>query len=104
MLKQILAALIVLGLSGPVLAQGDVNAGQQKAAMCVACHGMTGKSASPLYPSLAGQSASYLVTALQAYKTGQRSGGQAGIMRAYVAGLSDQDIANLAAYYASQKP
>jgi cytochrome c553 len=58
----------------------------------------------PLYPNLAGQNAEYLAHALQAYKKGERSGGQAEIMKAYVSGLSDSDIDNLAAYYASQKP
>ncbi|WP_370552594.1 c-type cytochrome, partial [Cronobacter sakazakii] len=58
----------------------------------------------PIYPNLAGQNEAYLEHALQAYKKGERSGGQAEIMKAYVSGLSDEDIANLAAYYAGQKP
>ncbi|HBI11887.1 c-type cytochrome [Franconibacter pulveris] len=88
----------------PALAKGDIKAGEEKAVMCVACHGATGKVSVPLYPNLAGQNAEYLAHALHAYKKGERSGGQAEIMKAYVSGLSDSDIDNLAAYYASQKP
>lgn len=98
------AAFAALICSVSAQAGGDIKAGQQKAAMCVACHGPTGHASSPLYPSLAGQNAEYLVHSLQAYKNGERKGAQAAIMKAYVAGLSDEDIANLAAFYASQKP
>ncbi len=69
----------------------------------MACHGSEGKSTSPIYPNLAGQQEVYLVQALQEYKSGGRSGGQAEIMKAYVVGLSDDDINNLAAYYSGQK-
>lgn len=57
-----------------------------------------------MYPNLAGQNAMYLQHALQAYKKGERNGGQAEVMKAYVSGLSDDDIADLAAFYASVKP
>ena len=96
------AALLAAAL--PAFADGDVNAGAQKAASCQACHGMAGKSAVPLYPNLAGQHAPYLLHSLQAYKKGERSGGQAEVMKAFVAGLSDQDMDDLAAYYSSLKP
>lgn len=97
-----LAGLMICSL--PALAKGDAKAGEEKAVMCVACHGATGKVSVPLYPNLAGQNAGYLAHALHAYKKGERSGGQAEIMKAYVSGLSDSDIDNLAAYYASQQP
>ncbi|BDH47020.1 cytochrome c554 [Salmonella enterica subsp. enterica serovar Choleraesuis] len=103
MLKRVVAIFALCCWWLPAQAAGDAKAGEQKAVMCVACHGMEGKSTSPLYPSLAGQSAEYLAGAMHAYKKGERSGGQAGIMQAYVAGLSESDINNLAAYYASQK-
>ncbi len=70
----------------------------------MACHGAEGKTTVPLYPNLAGQNAAYLSHALQAYKKGERSGGQAEVMKAFVAGLSDTDIEDLAAYYHSLKP
>jgi cytochrome c553 len=70
----------------------------------MACHGAQGKATAPLYPNLAGQNAAYLNHALQAYKKGERSGGQAEVMKAFVAGLSDDDMANLAAYYSALKP
>ncbi|WP_343554339.1 cytochrome c [Pantoea sp.] len=88
----------------PAFADGDINAGAQKAASCMACHGAEGKSAVPLYPNLAGQHEPYLLHSLQAYKKGERSGGQAEVMKAFVAGLSDQDMADLSAYYSSLKP
>ncbi|AGB83715.1 cytochrome c553 [Serratia sp. FGI94] len=88
----------------PALAAGDAAAGKNKSASCLACHGAAGKVSVPMYPNLAGQNALYLEQALKAYQSGDRSGGQAEVMKAYVSGLSDADIADLAAYYASLKP
>lgn len=88
----------------PAWAAGDAQRGAEKAGSCMACHGAEGKATVPLYPSLAGQHAPYLEHALQAYKKGERSGGQAEVMKAFVAGLSDDDMANLAAYYSSLQP
>lgn len=84
-----------------VSAEGDVDAGKQKSAVCAACHGQNGVAQIPTYPNLAGQNEQYLVMALKAYKGGQRQGGQAAIMQGQAAALTDQDIANLAAYYAN---
>ena len=95
-------ALLAFGL--PCLADGNIQAGQQKASRCQACHGMAGKANVPLYPHLAGQNAAYLSHALQAYQKGERNGGQAEVMKAFVSGLSAGDIDDLAAYYASLKP
>lgn len=97
-----MAGLLILSL--PVLAAGDRSAGQQKSATCIACHGTEGKARAPIYPNLAGQHADYLALSLRAYQSGGRSGGQAEVMKAFVAGLSDEDIDDLAAYYASLKP
>lgn len=97
-----IAGLLALGATVPVAATaGDVEAGKAKAAVCAACHGKNGIAQIPGYPNLAGQNEQYLVSALKAYKNKQRSGGQAAIMQGQAAGLSDEDIANLAAYYAS---
>ncbi len=102
--KRVMLGVALMMCASAAMAKGDVKAGSQKAAMCVACHGATGKSNSPLYPTIAGQSEDYLSQALHAYKSGHRNGGTAEIMKAYVSGLSDSDINNLAAWYASQKP
>ncbi|WP_299686833.1 cytochrome c [uncultured Vibrio sp.] len=96
---------LVLGfglLSGSVLA-ADVAAGQAKAAICAACHGADGIAMIPGYPNLKGQNEQYIVSSINAYKTKQRTGGLAAVMQAQASMLSDDDIANLAAYYASLK-
>ncbi|MGO1460928.1 MAG: c-type cytochrome [Marinobacter sp.] len=97
------AGLFALSAAVPAVASaaGDVEAGKAKAAVCAACHGQNGVAQIPMYPNLAGQHEQYLVSALKAYKNKQRSGGQAAVMQGQAAALSDDDIANLAAYYAS---
>ena len=102
-MRQMLVAVIAATLSTGAVAAGDAGAGKAKAAVCAGCHGMNGKSMVPNYPSLAGQNAAYIEGALKAYKTQERKGYQAAIMYGMAATLSDQDIADLAAYYASQK-
>ena len=82
--------------TGPVAA-GDAQAGREKAAACNACHGIDGISPNPLWPNLAGQKAAYIVKQMKAFRDGQR---QDALMTPMSAGLSDQDIADLAAYYA----
>lgn len=86
--------------SGAVLA-GDPAAGERRSAVCAACHGKNGIAMIPGYPNLAGQNEAYLVSAMQAYRNKQRSGGMATIMQAQSTGLSDQDIKDLAAFYSS---
>ncbi|HTN34805.1 MAG TPA: c-type cytochrome [Marinobacter sp.] len=97
------ASLFALSTAIPAVASaaGDAAAGKAKAAVCAACHGQNGVAQIPMYPNLAGQHEQYLVSALKAYKAGQRTGGQAAIMQGQAAGLSDDDIANLSAYFAS---
>ena len=101
-LKQTLcvSVLLVGFLIGPVLA-ADKVAGEQKAANCVGCHGSKGKSSSGQWPNLAAQPASYLINQLNAFKSGVRSNP---VMQAMATSLSDDDIKNLAAYYASLSP
>ena len=84
--------------SGVANAAGDAAAGKAKAAVCAACHGANGISMIPNYPNLAGQKELYLVDAIKAYKSGVRKNP---IMAPMVASLSDDDIANLAAYFSS---
>jgi cytochrome c553 len=98
-----LAALIAAALSAPASAQGpagDPKAAHDKISMCVGCHGIPGyKTAYPeVYsvPKLGGQQAAYIAKALHAYKAGQRGHPS---MRGIAASLSDQDIADIAAYY-----
>jgi len=78
---------------------GDVAAGKAKSAICAACHGATGKSVNPLWPNLAGQKEQYLAKQIRAFRDGTRKDA---MMAPMVAGLSDADIANLAAYFAAQ--
>ena len=95
-----LGAVLAAAASG-AWAAGDAAAGKGKTAMCQGCHGIPGwKTAFPeVYhvPKLGGQHAAYIVKALQAYKSGERSHPS---MQGIAAGLSDQDMADLAAYYA----
>ncbi len=103
--RSALALAATLAVSVPMMANagGDVAAGKAKSGVCAACHGPAGIAMIPIYPNLAGQNEQYLVSALKAYKAKQRTGGQAAIMQGQATALSDADIANLAAYYASLK-
>lgn len=94
------AALLALGLfSAPLLAAGDIEAGKARAASCAACHGADGNAArAGEFPSLAGQGATYLAKQLHDYKSQKRKNP---IMLGMAMSLSDADIDNLAAYYAS---
>ncbi|MEX2475015.1 cytochrome c [Marinobacter sp.] len=97
-----IAGLFTLSTLVPAVASaGDADAGKAKAAVCAACHGKDGIATIPGYPNLAGQNEQYLVSALKAYKNKQRSGGQSTVMQGQAMGLSEDDIANLAAFYAS---
>ena len=79
----------------------DTNAGEQKAANCMGCHGAKGKSSSAQWPNLAAQQSAYIINQLTAFKTGARNNA---MMQSMAASLSDDDMANLAAYYSSQPP
>ena len=78
----------------------DAAAGKAKSAVCAACHGPDGNSVNPMWPNLAGQQEMYLVKQIKAFRDGTRKDPS---MAPMVAGLTDEDIANLAAYYASLK-
>ncbi|MBK1873216.1 MULTISPECIES: c-type cytochrome [Marinobacter] len=97
------AGLFALSAAVPAVASaaGNVEAGKAKSAVCAACHGQNGIAQIPMYANLAGQHEQYLVSALKAYRSKERNGGMAAIMQGQAASLSDEDIANLAAYYAS---
>ncbi|PKF22670.1 c-type cytochrome [Pseudomonas hunanensis] len=100
-LKKLVLATAITLLPISVHAAGDAKAGEAKSASCAACHGNDGMAKIGMYPNLAGQNEKYLASSLQAYKAKQRSGGQAAIMQGMASNLSDQDIEDLAAYYAS---
>ena len=102
--KSSIAAALLAVVVQPSLAnaQGDAAAGAGKIAVCTACHGANGQSPASIYPNLAGQWAAYLESSLKAYRAGERSGGMSALMTPQAAGLSDQDIADLAAYYSQQ--
>ena len=102
-MKRLYVLALAMVCSASVMAAGDAEKGKAKAAMCAGCHGANGIAMVPTYPNLAGQNAAYLEGALKAYKTQARKGYQAGIMYGMASGLSDQDISDLAAYYASLK-
>ncbi len=90
-------AALLLGFANLAIA-GDAAAGKDKSAACVACHGADGIATQPLTPNLKGQQEDYLVLATKTYKDGTRSND---MMKMFVMSLSDADIENLAAYYAS---
>lgn len=85
---------------GAAEAGGDAAAGRKVMVKCQVCHGKDGLAKFPEAPNIAGQKESYLVRTLAAFKAGERKNEQ---MTVVVKGLSDEDIANVAAYYASIK-
>src|SRR5690606_31674758 len=99
-MMRITGALLAIALALPAHAAGDPAAGEQKSQVCAACHGPGGQSVNPIWPHLAGQHAEYTTKQLQDFKAGKRKNEQ---MSPMAAPLSDQDIADLAAYFASRK-
>ena len=95
-----LLGLLALMIGSACQAGGSVESGQAKAATCAACHGIDGNSQNPEWPSIAGQHASYIIKALQSFKNGDR---QNVLMSGMAMPLSDEDMADLAAYFSSQK-
>ena len=96
-----LLAALLLASPAALAQQGDAAKGRELSTTCAACHGATGaESLDPSYPVIAGQYADYLAKALHDYKSGKRKNA---IMAGFATTLSDEDIANLAAFFASQK-
>lgn len=90
--------LVVFAVSSPA---GNPDAGAELAKPCMACHGSDGIASVDKYPSLAGQNEGYLYESMKAYRDGNRRGGQATVMHGQVANFSDQELRDLAAYYAA---
>jgi len=96
----VIASLVLVGttIQAESLVDGTADAGKQRALTCTACHGPEGNSSNPMWPNIAGQSASYILTQLQAFKDGSRSDS---LMSSQAMMLSDADMANLAVYFES---
>ncbi|MDX9842785.1 MAG: c-type cytochrome [Aquabacterium sp.] len=96
------AALLSFGACAQNVTAGDAQAARSKVAMCIGCHGIPGYQSSfpevHKVPKISGQNAAYLAAALTAYRKGDRKHPS---MKAIATSLSDQDIADLAAYYAA---
>lgn len=98
--KLLISLLMSAGIAGVAHADGDAKAGQPLTAICAACHGADGNSMAPNFPKLAGQGEEYLLKQMTDIKAGSR---QVPEMTGLLNNLSDQDMANVAAYFASQK-
>jgi cytochrome c553 len=94
--RLLLAVFVIMPLSS--YAAGDIAAGKLKSATCAACHGAEGISITDIWPNLAGQKAGYLIKSLKDYRDGGRKDP---VMSPLASPLSDDDIADLAAYYNS---
>lgn len=97
LLRAAICSLLLVSL--PAFAAGDAAAGQAKSAICAACHGMDGNSTVPTWPKLAGQHEKYLARQAILIKSGAR---QVPEMIGIVAGLSEQDLVDISAFFASQ--
>jgi cytochrome c553 len=89
----------VTAFAGSAMA-ANATAGKAKSAACAGCHGVDGKSSLPNTPNLAGQKEAYLIKSTKDYRDGKRTDA---MMNSFTSGLSDADIADLAAFYASLK-
>lgn len=97
----LLAALALTCATPTAAARGNAEAGAAKAAVCLACHGVNGNSVNPEWPSLAGQNAAYVREQLTLFRAGHRNNL---VMYPLALALTDEDIADLAAYFAAQTP
>ncbi|MBL8516373.1 MAG: cytochrome c [Betaproteobacteria bacterium] len=95
-----LLAAFTAGVQASAMPKGNAAKGKEASAACAACHGEDGNSKSGEFPKLAGQHADYLYNSLVQYKSKQRKNA---IMGGFAATLSRQQMADLAAFYASQK-
>lgn len=97
----LMATLVGCSLLGGQVFAADPAKGKAKSVTCGACHGANGISLIPSFPNIAGQKAQYLEAQLKAFRDGTRKNPS---MSPQAAGLSDEDIANIAAYYAGLNP
>ncbi|GLR73272.1 c-type cytochrome [Aliivibrio sifiae] len=80
---------------------GDAKLGQMKSPSCVYCHGTTGEAINSTYPNLDMQNEGYLYSSMKAYQNGERTGPLALMMKAQLQRLNDQDLKDIAAFYAN---
>ena len=114
MMKRVMGMFLLAVIASGAIAEGDATAGQSKTAVCAACHGATGNSASGDFPSLAGQSEKYLLKQLSDIQCSQKSSEAQNasrctarsvpMMAGLLVNLSAQDLADIAAFYAAQTP
>lgn len=97
--KLLISLLVTIGITGMAHAAGDATAGKGKTAVCGACHGADGNSPAAMFPKLAGQNEAYLVKQMNDIKSGARPVVE---MTGLLDAMSDQDIADIAAYFAKQ--
>lgn len=102
MLAALVGALMISLVAGNVQAKGDIERGADLTSNCIECHGMDGKGNFET-PPIAGLKASYILQRLKGFKSGKVKTTD-GIMHIYTEDLSDQDLQDLAAYWASRKP
>jgi len=101
LMGMVMTSILSASMTSPShAADGDYRRGLEKSQVCQSCHGRTGnESLQPSYPKLAGQHEDYLVHALKSYRSGSR---QNAVMAGFAGNLSDQDIADLSAWYSRQ--
>jgi cytochrome c553 len=97
--RLVIAIAAIFGVVGAAQAGGDATAGKAKAAACAGCHGANGEGKAP-NPALAGKAEDQMVQAMKDYKSGKRNNP---VMKTFAGPLTEQDMANLAAYYSSLK-
>lgn len=100
LMKKILIVAFLISLHGVAYGQGDPEAGKALTTVCVACHGEDGNSPAGAFPNIAGQTSKYLLKQLKEIQSGERP---VPTMAGQLDNMSEQDLANIAAYYASQK-
>ena len=99
-IQYVIAFALLSVIPATAFSAGNAAEGQNKSTLCHACHGPTGKSILPIYPNLGGQQQNYLSKTLYGFRDGSR---QNVIMNGFAANLSDTDIEDIAAWYASQQ-
>jgi len=95
----IIGVAVLLGVVGAAQAGGNAQAGKNKAATCAGCHGANGEGIAP-NPALAGKKEDQIIQAMKDYKSGKRANP---VMKTFASQVNDQEVADLAAYYASLK-
>ncbi|MCG9698851.1 cytochrome c [Vibrio natriegens] len=102
MLKYLLFISVIFAPATMANPSGDATKGKIKSPSCVYCHGATGISVNETYPNLAGQNAQYLFNAMKSYQNSERQGPLAEMMASQLKMLNDEDLRDVAAFYAEQ--